>query len=105
MSGLRGWLKADYQAEWDRGDPRARVGITNKIEQARLEATSPHLAQIRRVLTLLDTAAVVHMGHRRIKRYRPTGGVGWLRSYRGGVAVGADDSVSPTPEGVVDVYP
>lgn len=104
LDGLRHWLKAAYLAELDKGDVRVRFMDVDSDEAARLERTSPHLSQVRRVLRLLDSAAVVNVDHRRVKAYPPTEAVGWLQGYRGGVAVAADGTVAPSMPGV-DVYP
>jgi hypothetical protein len=60
----------------------------------------------RRILGLLNTAATatVYVDYSRIKGYPPTADIGWLRGYRGAVAVAADGTISPAAEGV-EVYP
>jgi len=104
VDGLRAWLRHDYEAELARGDARVRFMDISLEKQARLEATSPHLSQIRRVLRWLDSPAVVNISHQRIRKYPPALVVGWLWHFRGGVAVGPDSNITPSPPGV-DVYP
>jgi hypothetical protein len=106
LAGIRAWLKADYQAEIDRGDPRAFFMVDDPEGVAALNDSSPYLSQLRRILGLLNTAATatVYVDYSRIKSYPPTADVGWFRNYRGAVAVAADGTISPAAEGV-EVYP
>lgn len=52
------------------GDPRARFMSDDPKQIAALEKTSPHLAQLRRMLKFLGTPGVVHIVHRRIEQFR-----------------------------------
>jgi hypothetical protein len=101
---IRLWLKADYQAEIDRGDPRAWFISDDPKGVVQLNYSSPYLSQLRRILGYLDTAATVYIDYSRIRGYPPAEDVGWFRNYRGGVAVAADGTISPAGEGV-EVYP
>ncbi|MGB9304548.1 MAG: hypothetical protein WCB92_12980 [Mycobacterium sp.] len=71
---------------------------------AALEKTSPHLAQLRRMLKFLGTPGVVHIVHRRIEQFPTTDSAGWLWTHHGGVAVAADGTISPSSKGV-DIDP
>ena len=74
------------------------------VKRAKLEANSPVITQMRRVLRYLDSPAVVNISHRRITLYQHCAAVGWLWGFTGGVAVAADSSITPSAPGV-DVYP
>ena len=104
LPGIRTWLRASYQAEVDRGDPRAWFIEDDPEAVAQLNASSHHVRQMRRAVGLLDGFGVVNVDDCHVTHYPSTEDIGWLRGYRGGIAVSVDDTISPSPPGV-EIYP
>lgn len=100
-TGLRRWLRGTYLREVERGDAR-QLETEDPAERAEMNAFSPEIRRVRRMLERLDAGEVVTICRARVEDFPGACDVmPWLsdRSDRRGITIGPDDSARPARPG------
>jgi hypothetical protein len=99
VPGIRNEIRAGYEREVLRGDPRALPALTEdwtSEERRQANATSPVIRQAERMLARIDAGEDIETGKPTAHHWPELAGVPWYAEPTvRGVIVSADDTVRP----------